>query len=372
MANRLYHADITVLGAGPAGVAAALALHKAGLTVRLVGQAAGADMKIGEFLPASIGRLFRALDLGGVEDALPADTYLKCSAKVSAWGSDAWTYQDSLRDPEGGGWHILRHRFEQVLLERAKARGIPFHAAKLLEVADNGAEYRVRAQGADGVIDVQSPRLIDATGRHAWLVRRVASAPRRGNTQMAVAGWFSDPDEPVEQVTHVKSVRNGWWYTAPLPGQKRVVAFHGLPDSVSAYFRNPDRFVADARHSGLENALADAAQILSPLQSCDASAGLSPKVAGKRWVAIGDAALSFDPLSSQGLHFAFYSAVMARDAICKALSARDLQGGYDAMEIYCSQFSEVFKTNQRTRYMFYSEEKRYLESGYWIEQRSSF
>lgn len=372
MANRLYHADITVLGAGPAGIASALALRKAGLQVRLIGQSAGDDLKIGEFLPASIGRLFRALDLGGVEDALPADAYLKCSAKVSAWGSERWIYQDSLRDPEGGGWHILRHRFEQVLLERAKAQGIPFHAAKLLEVADNGAEYRVRAQGLDGVIEAQSPCLIDATGRNAWLVRRIASAPRRGNTQMAVAGWFSDPSETVEQVTHVKSVRNGWWYTAPLPGHKRVVTFHGLPDSVSVYFRNPDRFVHDARHSGFEAGMLDEANILTPLQSCDASAGLSPNVAGRRWLAVGDAALFFDPLSSQGLHFAFYSAVKARDAICNAMTAKDGQGAHHAMGLYCTQVSDVFKANQRTRYMFYTQEKRYLDDPYWIVQRSSF
>lgn len=372
MVDRLYHADITVLGAGPAGIAAALALHKAGLKVRLIGQAAGADLKIGEFLPASILRMFRALDLGGVEYALRHDTYLKCSAKASAWGSDDWAYQDSLRDPEGGGWHILRHQFEKKLLELAKARGIPFHDAKLLEAADNGTAFQVRAQRACEVINAQSSFLIDATGRSAWLVRRVASAPRRGNTQMAVAGWISDPRTNVEQVTRVKSVRNGWWYTAPLPGQQRVIVFHGLPDSVSAYFHNPDQFVHDARHNGLDSALADEAELVTPLQSCDASAGLSAKVAGKRWLAVGDAALSFDPLSSQGLYFAFYSALKAKDAICKALNAHDEKDAYNAIELYCTQVSDVFKANQRTRFMFYNQEKRYLDDPYWIEQRSSF
>lgn len=372
MANDVHRADIAVLGAGPAGIAAALALNQSGLNVCLIGEAVGNGPKVGEFLPASILRLFRTLDLGRLEEVSGADTYLECNGKKSAWGSEAWAYRDSLRDPEGGGWHILRHRFEQELLELAKGRKVTFHQAKLMEVSDNGAEYRVHAAGKNGEITVQCPRLIDATGRKAWLVRRIASAPRKRNTQMAVVGWFHDPDQTIERVTQVKSVRNGWWYTAPLPGQQRVVAFHGLPDSVSRFFRQPDDFLSQARRDGLEDSLTDWVKMTGSLQSCDASVGLSQNVAGKRWIAVGDAALCFDPLSSQGLHFAFYSAIKARDAICKAIHAEDERDAYQASELYCTQISDVFASNQRTRFLFYNQESRYRDAPYWLEQRSNF
>ncbi|WP_223428913.1 NAD(P)/FAD-dependent oxidoreductase [Tateyamaria pelophila] len=364
----MYCADIAVLGVGPAGIAAALALSQSGLNVCLIGETVGEGPKVGEFLPASILRLFRTLGLDGLEDVLSVENFLHCNAKKSAWGSEIWTYHDSLRDPEGGGWHILRHSFEKELLALAGKRGIPFHEGRLLEVSDNGAQFRVRAQGKQGPFEIQSPRLIDATGRKAWLVRRVASAPRKRNTQMAVVGWLNDPHHTIERVTQVKSVAHGWWYTAPLPGQQRVVAFHGLPDSVSHYFRRPDLFLKQAQR----DSLSDGAALIGPLYSCDASVALSPNIAGKRWLAVGDAALSFDPLSSQGLHFAFYSAIKARDAICKSQQTDDEGEAYKAMQLYCAQISDVFAANQQTRALFYNQERRYRDSPYWSEQRRNF
>lgn len=372
MATEVLHCDIAVLGAGPAGIATALALHQKGRHVVLIGKAAADALKVGEFLPASMQRMFRTLDLGKVEDVLGPDSTLHCQAKSSAWGSDDWTYQDGLRDPEGGGWHILRHRFEQRLLDIARQRGIPHRDGRLVELSDNGTDYRVEAAGDDGPITVQCPRLVDATGRAAWLVRRVADAPRKRNTQMAVAGWVLGTPGTVERVTRVKSVENGWWYTAPLPGRQRVIVFHGMPDSVSHLMRQPGEFLQLARQAGLIDHATANAERLAPLQSCDASVGLSPNVAGKRWLAVGDAALSFDPLSSQGMHFAFYSAIKARDAVCNAVRAADEQDAYLAMERYCTQISDVFEVNQRTRFLFYNQEARYRHAPYWQEQRGKF
>ncbi|MDJ0822475.1 MAG: tryptophan 7-halogenase [Paracoccaceae bacterium] len=355
-----------MLGVGVAGIAAALALKQTGLDVCLIGEAVGNGPKVGEYLPASVLRPLRALGFSGLDAILGEQDVLPSTAKMSAWGSETWAYQDSLRDPEGGGWHILRHRFEQQLMHHAQSRGVEIHRAKLLELKDNGAEYRVRAVGDGGEITVQSPRLIDATGRKAWLVRRLAGAPKQTNIQMAVIAWIKDPRPTVARVTSVKSVKNGWWYTAPLPEQQRVVAFHGLADSVSQLYKSPDRFLDQARGDGLKDHLPDRAEFIAPLQSCDASVRLSPKIAGKRWLAIGDAALSFDPLSSQGLHFAFYSALKACDAICEA--SRSETRRLQAMEVYCRQVSDVFKSNQRTRFMFYNQEHRFRDEPYWREQ----
>lgn len=360
-----------MLGAGPSGIAVALALHLAGLNVCLIGRAAGTGPKIGEFLPASLRRMLRALELPEPEALVGRDNLLHCKAKASAWGTDDWTYQDSLRDPEGGGWHILRDRFEHALLRHAEARGIRFHDAKLEELSDNGTVFRVQARGTEGVT-VESPRLVDATGRAAWLVRRLARAPRRHNTQMAVAGWYTDPRPEREHVTTVKSVRHGWWYTAPLPGGLRVLAFHGLPDQVSDHFHAPGQFLAEARSDGLSDVLEHSMTKLGPLQSCEAGTGLSPAIAGKRWVAVGDAALCLDPLSSQGLQFAFYSAIKARDALYAGVKNASTQDALDAAQRYCRQVSDVYRANQRARFLFYAQEQRYRGARYWKAQQENF
>ncbi|MGB0505045.1 MAG: NAD(P)/FAD-dependent oxidoreductase [Pikeienuella sp.] len=370
MADNIIQVDIAVLGAGLAGIAAALALKQHGLQVALIGEIIGKGPKVGEFLPASVRRLFQALQLDEPTDILGKENYLQCNTKMSAWGSATWTYQDSLRDPEGGGWHILRHRFEQNLLKIAGDREVNHFQAKLLELSDNGVQYRVRVDGEDGEITFQSPRLIDATGRKSWLVRRMDSPSKRQNRQMAVIGWVNDTANETERATKVKSVENGWWYTAPLPNRQRVIAFHGLAEDVGILCKKPDRFLAQAQRCELDVGLGAATVLSAPLQSCDASLRLSSKVAGKRWLAIGDAALALDPLSSQGMHFALYSAIMASDAICKA--RQNEATAFEAMQTYCNQVSDVFVANQRTRHMFYNEERRYRSHHYWLDQCASF
>lgn len=368
MGSSLLNADIAVLGAGSAGIAAALALRNRGLEVVLVGESATGEFKVGEFLPAAALRLLRALGFAGLDDVLTEDDYLRSNAKMSAWGSDRWTYQDSVQDPEGGGWHILRHRFEHRLLAKAIDRDVPFYRARLTELADDGVDFRLRAAAADGELTVICPRLIDATGRKAWLVRRLAGAPRKSSDQMAVTCWLEDGSATEERVTRVKSVANGWWYTAPLPGRKRVCCFHGLAQDVGELVKRPGRFTDEADRIGLGVEFASGANSATALQACDASVRISPNVAGKRWLAIGDAALSFDPLSSQGLHFALYSAVMACDAIRASLESE--AQAFAAAQRYCEQVSEVFRANQRARYLFYGQEMRFRDAEYWQVQRS--
>lgn len=357
-----------ILGAGPAGLACALNLARQGVTVAVIGQAARKGPKVGEFLPASVTRMARTLGLGRLEALLAPDAYLPCTAKMSAWGHDTWDFQDSLSDPEGGGWHILRDQFEAALLQQVQGRGINVHQAKLKELASNGAAFLVQTD--DGA-KIKGHCLVDATGRQAWAVRRLAGSPTRTSHQMAVVGWYSDASSDPARVTRIKSTRAGWWYTAPLPQQQRVIAFHGAAQDVRDLYQDENAFLASAEQSGVSDTpLKGLLSIAAPLHSCDAGVSLSPAVAGPRWFAIGDAALSFDPLSSQGMHFAMYSAIKASEAIVAGRTAADR--GQAAAGRYSDQVSDVFAANQRARFLYYNQERRFPDSPYWQAQRDQF
>jgi hypothetical protein len=77
-------------------------------------------------------------------------------------------------------------------------------------------------------------------------------------------------------------------------------------------------------------------------------------VAGPRWLAIGDAASSFDPLSSQGIAKALRAGLRAADVI---RTGRD--------EAYGQQIAAEFERYLETREHFYRIEARWPQHPFW-------
>lgn len=360
-------AEIAILGVGPAALSAAIVLRQSGISVTVIGKARRGQFGIGESIPGATRRIVQRLGLGEVEAFLGAGNVQRCTSNLSLWGNESWEVQDSIRNPEGGGWHILRRDFEQRLLQFATRAGVDIRQARLSELQDDGATYRIHAKTPTGRAIIDAPFIIDATGRQAWLVRRLAGIPKSYSQQFAVIAWMNSSEEDVEDSTRIKAVENGWWYTAKLPKRARVVGFHGLPDTVQAYYKDANHFLSALSNVQLLPEGCEPLDIIAPLQTSDASVKLAPKIAGPRWLAIGDAAQSFDPLSAQGLYFSFYSAINGAEAAIKTLS----QPG-KAKEIladYCRKIADVFQTNQRARSLFYAQETRFPNSPYWQTQK---
>ena len=175
---------------------------------------------------------------------------------------------------------------------------------------------------------VRSRFLVDATGRAAAVARRltpsqvapvpVAEEAIRPPRQIALPMlFFTDSDRDHDTRTLVESVPEGWWYSALLPGRQRMVMLFTDADLV----RPPKRRVAD-----LENRLTRTVHLSSILEEGGwqfgrglraqaADAVQRRPMAGPRWLAVGDAAVAFDPLASQGLFHALYCGLKAGPAV---------------------------------------------------------
>ena len=80
----------------------------------------------------------------------------------------------------------------------------------------------------------------------------------------------------------------------------------------------------------------------------DASSALLSRAAGAGWIAIGDAAASFDPVTSQGLANALSTALVAAGAI---LSPGGLDA--DARRIYSDAVAATFRHSEAGRARVY-------------------
>jgi flavin-dependent dehydrogenase len=84
------------------------------------------------------------------------------------------------------------------------------------------------------------------------------------------------------------------------------------------------------------------------------------RVSGRGWVAVGDAAMAFDPLSSRGLTHALASGIRAGEALDSALA-----GEAAALDAYGSSASDAFREYSRQRAIYYGREQRWPQSVFW-------
>src|SRR5207244_3275274 len=84
---------------------------------------------------------------------------------------------------------------------------------------------------------------------------------------------------------------------------------------------------------------------------------------GEGWLAVGDAACSFDPLSSLGLCNALESGRLAALAIDRAM-----RGDSSALSSYGATLKIRFDEFERLRLAYYAVERRWPASQFWARR----
>jgi flavin-dependent dehydrogenase len=89
--------------------------------------------------------------------------------------------------------------------------------------------------------------------------------------------------------------------------------------------------------------------------------------AGEYWLAVGDSASRFDPLSSQGIVKALRSGIFGSYAISDLLT-RDDDSGLDRYRRYVF---EEFESYAEVRTKYYREEQRWPQSEFWRRRHTT-
>lgn len=350
--------DVIVVGGGPAGSASATALARAGRRVLLAERrGGGAEFKVGESLPPQGRALLREL---GVERRFDGDAHAPSYANQSAWGTAALRSTDFVMGRHGHGWHLDRAKFDAMLRDAAREAGAAIledaHACEFARGGDGLWRVRVPSRG-----ELLAPWLLDCTGR-ASLVARGRGVPRVNHDRLlGFVSLFRAQVSDRDSTTLVESVPHGWWYTARLPDARRV----------AVYFTDADAETAPAARDagGFARLLGETAHVRRRLEGYEASAPPRATAAntarlaeftGDGWLAAGDAAASFDPLSSQGICTAIYSGLRAGAAL-----ARRLAGDPDSLAQYAAELASVFDAYLTHRSAFYGHERRWPQRPFW-------
>ncbi|MBK3523072.1 MULTISPECIES: tryptophan 7-halogenase [Streptomyces] len=351
--------DVIVAGGGPAGAAAALALARAGRSV-LLADPGGGPPPVGEALPAVARTLLRDLGAG---HAVPGAGHLPCHTTLSAWGSPRLSAVDAVHDPHGHGWHLDRALFDRRLRRCAEAHGAETAPGDLVRPVRRHRDgtWTVALGGRSRRRTVRCRWLVDATGRRAALA--TAHGARRRTLDRLVALHLVLEGSPgPDTATLVESVPDGWWYTAPLPGARRLLVLYTDADLRGARADGPEAFrarLAATRHTAARTA-AHAFPARAVPRRAPAHTTHLDTVHGDGWIAAGDAAAAFDPLSSQGILTALYTGMRAGEAVHAHLA-----GDPAAMTRYTSAVDAVRTSYLRNRHTFYRYEQRWPDQPFW-------
>lgn len=361
----MHDTEVLIVGAGPAGATAAINLAPL-RRVLLVENKANVMPRIGESLVSAARRLLA--DMGLLESFL-AEGHEPWHGNRSVWGGPEPQEVDFLRDPEGHGWHLDRVRFEQWLREIARTRGtdllIP---ATLDKLEHDGKRWRVLLKTVDGPCVVACDQIIDAGGRAAPVVRKLGVTAKADDRLVCAWVYGRDRRNSGRGLTYVEAVEDGWWYTAPLPEGRRVLAFHTDADLPSAQVvRERKRLLECAGAAKELSTLLTDVEFMpeSERGTTAANSAILEPPAGEGWVAVGDAAISFDPISSQGLLNALFTGLAAAEAV-----DRHLRGDSLALSEYAQVIGGIRDSYLQRLDLCYAAETRWPKAPFWRRRHS--
>jgi flavin-dependent dehydrogenase len=330
--------DVVVVGGGPAGCAFAVVAARCGHSVTLLDQGRRLKSWPGESIPSGGGEVITS-----VFGAHVLAGHTRAFGTAAAWGSTELVSHDFMAHWAGHGWHLDRARFDATVREIAAASGVKVVTERLTSLTRAASEWCVNDRW-------HGDWVIDATGRAGAVVSRLGVSRIRLDEQIALIGVV--PDLGGERVTTVESVREGWWYTTPLSGGRRVVALITDPaTAVGDRSRTWCRLLSETSHIAAIAAVDRAPQVYA----YPADTARRAHIVGDGWMAIGDAAVSFDPLSSQGLITGMVMAARAGALLGGGSWERD--------------YRAVLEEHEVNRAALYAAETRWPDAPFWASRQ---
>jgi flavin-dependent dehydrogenase len=331
--------EIVIIGAGPAGAAAATLLAAWGHDVLLIDRAGGGAARLAESIPPSADKVLRAIGvLGAVSDA----GFQRWRGNTVWWADEA-ARVETFAD-EAAGYQVMRADFDRLLRAQAIDAGVHVLEGRVVEVRFPRTTDDLCTVAVDrgGVLTIFHAHLvIDASGRAGVIARNGLRVADSARPTVAIAGsWQSTSPWLLDDQSHtlVASYAGGWAWSVPVHATVRqftVMIDPSRSDLVRGSSSREVYLAEIAKVTPFASVLAEANLIDAPW-GADASEYTATQYAGDGFLLAGDAGSAINPLSSFGVKKALASgwlaAIAAHTALVNPAMARDAWAFFDRRE----------------------------------------
>lgn len=361
--------DVVILGAGPAGTAAAAVLAERGKRALLVERERFPRYRIGESL---IPYCYFPLQRLGMIEKLRSSHFVKKYSvqfvSMDGRASQPFYFSQHWDHPCSQTWQVERGEFDQMLLDNALEKGaqILWEASARDLIIENGAVKGVVVkEKSGGERRLRAPITIDATGRDGFAINKLGwRVPDQELKKVALWTYYegamrdSGQDEGATTVAFVPE--KGWFWYIPLARDKvsvgivaeREYLYRNGKDLERIFNENVDRNAWVKEHVSTGRRVADfrVTGDYSYRARHSSMDGLA---------LAGDAFAFLDPVFSSGVFLALRSGEMVADAAVEALDAGDVSAG--RFGAYAKELCAGIEAMRRLVYAFYDHSFRFSD-----------
>jgi flavin-dependent dehydrogenase len=348
--------QVLIIGGGPSGIATALTLHARGIRCCVVEALENPVKKAGEAIPPNAKPLLKQL---GILSLLEHEQHTVYYGNRSCWGTNVLEEKEFIADRMGHGFLLNRLFFEQQLQEVYQQTHQAFYKGfKLKKVVADEGKVTALVESKSETITLTGDFIIDATGKKASVCRHFQVEKEFLDTQFAITFNCKTTEKLPRQIM-VEATENGWWYVAPFAENEVTMMFFTLKTLLPQKHQT-EAFLQKEFHQTMHLSKIIKQIPITDFKIIPAGTSCLQVPYGTHWLAVGDAAYSYDPISSYGITSALASGFYAGHAVADYLA-----GNQDAFLGYRYVVENAFRAYLEKLENHYTLEKRWKNSHYW-------
>ncbi|RME01251.1 MAG: NAD(P)/FAD-dependent oxidoreductase [Calditrichaeota bacterium] len=328
--------DVVVIGGGPGGSTISALLKDKGYDVVLLEKVKHPRFTVGESL---IPHFWKYCEYTGVDKKIDEEGFIQKAGGTVVWNGVIRQMQFKDFGYTRPALHVERDRFDHILLEHAKEKGVQVFEevtairANLNDGHQSSVVYRPNGEKTQGEISCKF--VVDASGQNAVIAKQLGVRELdEGFRFMSIWGYFKNsryvasdgrahPFEELRKIPPTTFVSNvdDWGWLWHIPQRESTSVGLILPRQQMQAIKDSDEaleryFLRRCKEIPYLN------QLLEPASYCEGSfhvirdySYVPTQLTGPGFFLIGDAAAFIDPIFSIGVVLAMYSAYVAAWAI---------------------------------------------------------